>query len=150
MSMSPFVRFGALAVLAGLCVPASALAAALPVKGVVYEEVVNVEPLPNGDVRLTGEGAGTATLLGRFSRTETAIVHPNGTLDGTLVFTTINGNELRADFAGAFTSQTTATGTYTFTGGTGRFTGASGTAGFSAVTSDGVHFTITFAGSIGE
>jgi hypothetical protein len=36
-----------------------------------------------------------------------------------------------------------------FTGGTGRFENASGEADFESVTSDGIHFLLTFEGTIG-
>ena len=48
----------------------------------------------------------------------------------------------------AFISPTVAVGTYTFTGGTGRFKNASGEADFESVTSDGIHFALTFEGTI--
>jgi hypothetical protein len=65
-----------------------------------------------------------------------------------MVFTAANGDELRLDFEGAFTSPTTAEGTYTLTGGTGRFRGATGGATFEAFTPDGVHVAATFEGTI--
>ena len=63
-------------------------------------------------------------------------------------FSAASGDELFADFTGAFTSPTTAEGTYTFTGGTGRFLNATGSATFSAVGVAPGRFRITFQGQI--
>jgi len=86
--------------------------------------------------------------VGGFTRHAVAVVHPVGTFDGTVVFTAVNGDQLFADIDGAFTSPTSIEATYTFTGGTGRFAGASGDADVEAVTSDGIHFSLTFEGTI--
>ena len=100
---------------------------------------------------LVVQAAGTATHLGAFTRTEYVFV--NGfNISGTIIFTAANGDQLWVAFAGAFTSPTTAQGTYTFTGGTGRFAGATGSAAFAATTGttpDGVtHVAATFTGNI--
>ena len=97
------------------------------------------------------ESTGTATHLGKFTRTEHVFI--NGlNISGTIVFTAANGDQLWTTFAGGFTSPTTAEGTYAFVGGTGRFAGATGTADFdatTAVTPDGVtHVTVTFDGEV--
>jgi hypothetical protein len=149
MLTSRFVRFG-LAAASLVAVVAAPVFAAVsrPIRGQANIAIVDAQPQPSGDVRLTATGTGFATQLGPFTRTETALLHPNGTLDGSLVFTTLGGAELRVNFTGAFTSQTTAEGTYTFAGGTEQFAGANGTAAFSASTTDGVHFTVTFAGTL--
>jgi hypothetical protein len=94
------------------------------------------------------QATGNATHLGKFTRTENVVLGANGAISGTVVFTAANGDQLAASFTGNFTSPTTATGTYTFTGGTGRFSDATGTASFQAAT-DGLHFTIAFQGTIG-
>jgi hypothetical protein len=54
---------------------------------------------------------------------------------------------LIAGVAGAFTSPTTAAGTYTFNGGTGRFANAAGSAVFAAST-DGDLVSVEFTGAI--
>ena len=120
---------------------------AVPFKGSAGVTVVDAQQVGQ-DVRLSGVGTGEATQLGRFTRTETLLLHPDGSFEGSLVFTAANGDELRAGFSGGFTSQTTAAGTYTFTGGSGRFVGAQGTASFSAATADGAHFAISFDGEL--
>jgi hypothetical protein len=104
-------------------------------------------PAPDG-LHLTVTATGQATHLGRFTRHETVILRADGTFDATLVFTAANGDQLCATGRGAFTSPTTAEGTYTFTGGTGRFRDASGEAAFEGVTSDGIHIALTFEGTI--
>lgn len=76
------------------------------------------------------EYTGQATHLGRFTQSESLLLGPNGTLQGAIVFVAANGDELYATIEGAFTSESTVAGTYTFTGGTGRFVDATGTANF--------------------
>lgn len=117
---------------------------ARPFSGSATGMVTDVVP-PN---ELLIEYTGTATHLGRFTREEQLFLNPDGSFDGTIVFTAANGDELWLDFEGAFTSPTTAEGTYTFTGGTGRFEGASGGATFEAYTPDGIHVEATFTGTI--
>jgi hypothetical protein len=87
------------------------------------------------------------THLGRITRVATALIRPDGTVEGEVVFTAANGDQLAAELHGAF-SPTTILGTYTFTGGTGRFEGAAGEADFHAVTSDGIHVAIDIAGTV--
>jgi hypothetical protein len=86
--------------------------------------------------------------LGSFTRIATVLIHPNGTLEGTVVFTAANGDQLVANLEGALTSPTTQAGTYTFSGGSGRFSDATGVASFTAITSDGIHVALTFEGAI--
>jgi hypothetical protein len=97
------------------------------------------------------ESAGTASHLGKFTRTEHVFID-GFDISGTIVFTAANGDQLRATFEGGFTSPTTAEGTYAFVGGTGRFEHATGTADFAAttaVTPDGVtHVAVTFDGEL--
>ena len=116
----------------------------LPFKGVAEGTVTGVTP--SGAVVV--ESMGNATHLGDFTRTEYVFFGPRGAISGTVVFTAANGDQLSADFSGAFTSPTTAEGTYTFTGGTGRFRDATGTASFTAITPDGIHLDVSFEGSI--
>jgi hypothetical protein len=117
---------------------------ARPFKGVATGTVTGVDP--SGAVVIAATG--NATHLGDFTRTEYVFFGPDGTISGTVVFTAANGDQLWADFSGGFTSQTTLSGTYTFTGGTGRFSDATGTANFDATTLDGIHVAVSFDGSI--
>jgi hypothetical protein len=118
-----------------------------PIEGSGEGQVTGVSP----EGALIAESAGTATHLGKFTRTESVFVD-GFAISGTIVFTAANGDELRATFAGAFTSPTTAEGRYTFVGGTGRFEGATGAADFEATTEttpDGVtHLAVSFEGQI--
>jgi ELWxxDGT repeat protein len=116
----------------------------LPFKGVATGTVTGIAP--SGAIII--ESTGNATHLGDFTRTEYVFFGPGGTISGTEVFTAANGDQLSVDFSGAFTSPTTAEGTYTFTGGTGRFSDATGTATFAATTLDAIHVTVSFEGSI--
>ena len=120
----------------------------VPFQGSAEGAIVGVAPNPAGVV-LTVQAEGNAAHLGRFSREETILFNPvTGTLTGAIVFTAANGDQLFGTVQGGFVSATEATGTYTFTGGTGRFQNASGGAEFSLSTSDGVHFTVEFDGSL--
>src|SRR5262245_42275145 len=62
------------------------------------------------------EATGTATHLGNFTRTEFVFID-GFNISGTVVFKAANGDQLCVAFTGAFTSATTAEGTYTFVGG---------------------------------
>lgn len=120
----------------------------VPFKGKATGAAVGLTPDPNG-VILTVEATGNATQLGQFSREEVVLFNPvTGTLTGTIVFTSANGDQLSGTVGGGFNSPTTAVGTYTFTGGTGRFAGASGSADFLLTTTDGVHFSVHFEGTV--
>jgi hypothetical protein len=133
----------------GIGLPALA-APPVPFKGRADLVVTGQEFLPPASVRLTGSATGQATHLGRFTRTETIVVNlANGTFTGTLLFTAANGDQLKADVAGHFTSLNgeSAVGTYVFTGGSGRFQNAAGQAAFEA-TADGMGFDVTFKGTI--
>jgi hypothetical protein len=120
----------------------------VPFKGHAEGTVTGAEPVEDG-VLLTVSATGQATHLGRFTRDESVVLHEDGTLAGTIIFTAANGDQLFADAQGEFISSTTAVGTYTFTGGTGRFTDAFGSASFTGVTLDGIHINVTFHGTIG-
>jgi hypothetical protein len=138
----------ALTVTLGLALPVSA-DAPLPFRGHGDETLAGVTPVGPGQVQLTVTADAEATYLGQFAGTETIVLdQATGTFAGSRVFIAANGDQLFADVEGAFTSPTTAEGTFTFTGGTGRFAGASGQAAFQVVTSDGVHLTLTTDGSI--
>jgi hypothetical protein len=135
--------------LLGLGLSASA-APSVPFKGRADLVITGAEDLPPSSRQVTASATGQATHLGRFTRTETLIVNlSDGTFTGTLVFTAANGDQLKADVGGHFTSPTgdSAAGTYVFTGGTGRFQNASGEAAFE-VTPDGADFNVTFKGAI--
>jgi len=130
--------------------PPAAASEPLPFKG--RADLVVTGAGPSGDyLELSAEATGTATHLGLFSRTETVVVDLSSGMfiDGSLVFTTKNGDQLYADVAGGFTAidLSTAAGCYTFTGGTGRFENASGNAMFSAVATE-TGYDVTFDGEI--
>ena len=120
----------------------------VPFQGRAEGAITGVSPDPAGVV-LTVLANGYATQLGQFSREETILFDPGtGELTGLIVFTAANGDQLFGLVAGGFTSPTTATGAYTFTGGTGRFANASGRADFVLSTSDGIHFSVKFEGTL--
>jgi hypothetical protein len=119
----------------------------VPFKGGVAAVITEAVPGAGG-LHITLIGSGNATHLGRFTRVENIVLHPDFTLDGEIVFTAANGDQLFVDVVGGFTSPTTAAGSYTITGGTGRFDDATGTAAFTGSTTDGLHFSIDFAGTI--
>jgi len=80
----------------------------------------------------TGTAEGTATHLGRFTATETAIVDlVTSTSTGTFNLTAANGDQLFATFVGLGEpiepGISRLTEVATTTGGTGRFTAATGT-----------------------
>ena len=120
----------------------------VPFQGTAEGATTSVSPDPAGVV-LTVLAEGNATSLGRFSRDEVVLFNPlTGTLTGVVVFTAANGDELIGTLEGAFVSATTATGTYTFTGGTGRFENATGGADFVVSTPDGIHLSVEFEGTL--
>jgi hypothetical protein len=138
----------ALTAIPGLALPASA-DEPLPFRARADEMITSAEPIGEGLVRVTVAATGQATHLGRFTGTETLVLDLTaGTFAGTRVLVAANGDRLCADVEGGFTSATTAEGTLTFTGGTGRFQDATGETDFEAVTSDGIHFALTFEGAI--
>ena len=122
--------------------------ASVPFKGNGYAEIIAVQPTGLG-VLMTGAGTGQATQLGQYSRIENILLNPaDGTFTGDITFIAANGDHLTGTIAGAFTSGTTASGSYTFTGGSGRFANAAGTASFAVSLTDSTHFTFDFSGSI--
>lgn len=119
-------------------------------KGKAKGEITSLLPGPAG-IAVVAVSEGRATHLGRFSREEDILLDPNtGTFTGDIFFTAANGDQLVGIVAGAFTSPTEATGTYTLTGGTGRFENATGSADFVVSMPDGIHFTATFNGVLGK
>jgi hypothetical protein len=123
-------------------------AASVPFRGSGHAEVIAVQPIGT-QVLMTATATGQATHLGRFTRIENILLNPaDGTFTGDVTFTAANGDHLTANITGGFTSASTASGSYSFTGGTGRFANAAGTAYFSATLSDPSHFTVEFGGSI--
>ena len=117
-------------------------------RGGVEAEIVSVIQGQNG-VAMTANGSGFATQLGKYTRVESIVLDPTTfSFTGTVVFIGANGDVLNADILGQFTSQTTAVGTYEFTGGTGRFENVSGTADFEVSLTDATHFVGGFAGSL--
>ena len=120
----------------------------VPFQGKAEGAITGVSPVPAGII-LTVHANGNATHLGQFSREEVLLLNPlAGTIAGTIVFTAANGDQLSGTVAGGFVSPTTATGTYTFTGGTGRFANASGRADFVVSTLDGINFSVEFEGTL--
>jgi hypothetical protein len=130
----------------GSALPASA-GDPVPFKGYADTVLTGVEVVGT-DLHLTAVATGVATHLGKYTRTETVILHDDGTFEAKIFITAANGDELWAEATGAFISKTKAVGVATFTGGTGRFVNASGGYDFVAVTPDGIHFAITFEGAI--
>jgi hypothetical protein len=120
----------------------------VPISG-QYEVTITSETPAMDGLHVTGVAKGQATHLGRLTETENAVIYPDGTLEASVVLTAANGDQLFCTDVGGFTSPTTTAGTITFMGGTGRFTNASGTANFGAVIApDGIHYTLTFEGTI--
>jgi hypothetical protein len=148
---SPVATLGLVLALVAFCLPSQLHAGpggtTRPFKGDAEGEVTGV----SSSGALIVESTGTATHLGKFTRTEYVFVD-GFEISGMVVFTAANGDQLWADFMGEFTSPSTAEGTYSFIGGTGRFVDAAGTASFEATvatTRDGItHLAITFDGTI--
>jgi hypothetical protein len=127
---------------------ASLLAAtgATPWKGRASGAVTAAVPV-SGGVILTTHAEGQSTHLGRFTRVETSFLDgATGAIDGSMVITAADGDQLFVTIAGGFISPNDVTGTYDVTGGTGRFEGASGGATFALRTPDGATFTVDFNG----
>ena len=145
---STIVRFLLAALTLAFAVSSTRAEDQVPFKGRAEGAVTNVSPGPAG-VTLTILAEGNATGLGRFTREETVLLNPaTGTLTGQIVFTAANVDQLVTTVQGGFVSPTSATGTYTFTGGTGRFAHATGSADFVVSTPDGIHATIEFEGTL--
>jgi len=102
--------------------------------------------LPAG-CQVTSSATGQATHLGQFTRLACVVVHPDGSVEGTIEFTAANGDTLCADINAGPTIGGIGHGTYTFTGGTGRFSDASGGAYFVGVFAF-PHIAVDFGGII--
>jgi len=120
-----------------------------PFRGHANEMIIDVTPNPEG-LLVTATGQGQATHLGRFTRLGKVVIHTeDGSVEGTVVFTAANGDQLFMDVIGLPSTTASISGTYTFTGGTGRFGNASGGADFVGVIApDGAHITLAFEGTI--
>src|SRR5262245_23281638 len=103
-----------LAALTALGLAPPAFAQPVPFQGTANILVTSAEfPTPTTQ-KLTGIATGVSTHLGLFTRTETVILDLN-TFTFTakkIVFTAANGDLLFVDAVGAFSSPTTASGTY--------------------------------------
>lgn len=118
-----------------------------PFKGSATEVVTGATPEVDG-LLVTTTGSGQATHLGKFTRVATVLIHNDGSLEGEVVFTAANGDQLNATLEGARVSPTKIVGTYTFVRGTGRFDDAVGEADFEGLTPDGVHVALRFDGTV--
>ena len=137
-----------LAACALLGLATASAAATVPFAGRASGAVTSFAPGPDG-VAITVVAQGNATHLGLMSREEHILLDPGtGTFTGTIVFTSANGDQLNGLLSGGFGPAGTATGSYLFTGGTGRFATATGDAAFVLTTPDGVHFSVSFEGSL--
>jgi hypothetical protein len=134
---------GLLALVLFACITQAAAVKEVPMKGNGTGQITG----QNGP-EITAVGGGEATHLGKFTREEVILLNPDGTATGTIIFTAADGSQLFCEFIGAFTSPTTVSGTYTFTGGTGRLDGASGSAFFNISLGEAGSFSFGFAGTI--
>ena len=142
-----FVGVAFIAAIVGLAVPALG-DDERPFRGHAAEMIIDVTPKPEG-LQVTATGEGQATHLGRFTRLGVVVIHADGSVAGTVVFTAANGDQLFMDVIGLPSTTASIGGTYTFTGGTGRFGNASGGADFVGVIApDGTHITVAFEGTI--
>ena len=122
--------------------------AQVPFKGRAEGQITSFFPGPDG-IAITTSAQGNATHLGLFTREEHILLNPNiGTVTGTITFTAANGDQLSCTVAGGFISQTVVSGSYSVTGGTGRFENSTGSATFILSTADGMHFTVSFEGTL--
>ena len=111
-----------------------------------------------GTAQFTGpntfEGIGNATHLGRYDEMGTVAFSPTGDpavlhVDGSIIYTAANGDELHAVVSGELNGLTGAiTATVSYVGGTGRFASASGSANLAGQLGDGGAISVTVAGTI--
>ena len=140
--------FVAAMALAAMALPSQSVAG--PFKGKAEGAIANSVPGPEG-VALTVIAEGHASQVGKFYRQEVLLFDPAaGTIAGEIIFIAANGDQLFGTVSGGFISPTTATGSYTFTGGIGRFANARGSAEFILLTSDGINFTVEFLGTLSK
>ena len=131
-------------------VPIVSAGTQLPFSGRGEGSITLFQPGEDG-IALAAIAQGNATHLGLFSRTERFLLDPvTMTFSGTVSFVAADGDQLVASMAGQFISGTTATGTYTFIDGTGRFENATGQADFVVSSTDGIHFVVTFEGTLNK
>jgi hypothetical protein len=111
-----------------------------------------------GTAQFTGPntfvGAGNATHLGSYSEAGRVAFSPTADpavlhVDGSIVYTAANGDELHAVVNGELNGVTGAiTATVSYVGGTGRFTSASGSAGLTGQLGAGGTVSVNVAGTI--
>jgi hypothetical protein len=122
--------------------------ASVPFRGRGSGDVISAQPVGNL-ILMTAMGTGDATHLGHFTRIENIWLDPAAhTLTGDVTFIAANGDQLTVDFSAGFTSDTTAAGTYTITGGSGRFANATGSAAFGIALTSPTHFNFEFGGTM--
>jgi hypothetical protein len=101
----------------------------LPFHGSI-QAVETGQPQSPTTLLVNGTGEGTATHLGRYSVTFTAVVNPQLVGMGNWIFTAANGDRLITTIIGQATPSEpgvlSITENVTITGGTGRFAGATG------------------------
>src|ERR1041385_6364402 len=83
----------------------------VPFKGNAEGAIVAAAPQTAG-LQVRARAEGYATQLGRFSREEEVLLGANGTVTGAFIITAANGDQLRGEVAGQFTSPSTMGGTY--------------------------------------
>ena len=64
-----------------------------PFRGHADEMIIDAKPVADG-LLVTATGAGQATHLGRFTRLGMVVIHADGSVEGTVVFTAANGDQL--------------------------------------------------------
>ncbi len=112
----------------------------------------------SGTAQFTGPttfvGSGQARHLGRYSEAGSLAFTPTGDpavlhVEGTIVYTAANGDELHASVSGELNGATGAVNaTVTYTGGTGRFASASGSSTLTGQLGAGGSVTVSVRGTI--
>src|SRR5204862_8300827 len=99
-------------------------------------------------------GSGEATHLGGYSEAGTVSFTPTSDptvlhVEGSIVYTAANGDELHANISGELNAATGAVvASVTYVGGTGRFAAATGSSGLSGQLGAGGAITVSVSGSI--
>ena len=107
------------------------------VKGLVFFDLSNPRGCAAGFTTVT-DAKGTATHLGLTALHSEHCVTPTGGMEGTMVLTGANGDEIHASYSGNSTAPGAigepihVTASVVIAGGTGRFANASGQAGLTA------------------